>query len=160
MNPQSIDGWTWRRKEVVRLRPSRKVLVLSVGAWAYLTFGAVVTAIREPSAWSEYGVLAILSVGLLFGIVWRLRRHHFLQLEITDQSITAAGRAITRKEVTKVERHKTLLFDGVRIDLVDGTWLGIRAQHHDPAVLLGVLREQGYPVSGQCGVSNILETLH
>ncbi len=97
-------------------------------------------------AWWAIVPLWALAAWILFTVVKVLRNRYLLSIEVTTESLTVGKVAVTRKEVTAVRRYKELMFKGVRLDLLDGRWLGIAHQHHQAPRLLRVLREHGYPV--------------
>ena len=53
---------------------------------------------------------------------------------------------IARESVTKVHRHKSLLFSGVRVEVAGGKPLDISATHHKADDVMKAFFKEEYPV--------------
>jgi hypothetical protein len=115
---------------------------------AFLTLiGLAILAAGGPSVWWAYMPVFALAGLSVWSTARVLRSRRALALEVTPYSVSIGRVAITRNEVAGVRRYSELMFKGVRIDLVDGRWLGIPHHHHHPTRVLRVLRSRGYPVA-------------
>jgi hypothetical protein len=94
-----------------------------------------------------YVVASWLLAGLCAFAVLRARRsRRARRITITRTQLQLDDRTIERAEIARVRRHRELRFDGVRLDLRDGGWVGILAIQHKASRVLEALRRHGYPV--------------
>jgi len=74
------------------------------------------------------------------------RRRAALSITVGAERFAVGEDSVRRFQVTGVRRHRTLRFDGVRIDCGSQRWLGIPSAQHVPRRVLAVFRRYGYPV--------------
>ena len=119
--------------------------------FAGVFFGFVGYVAGIAGGWSEtwwaYGPLWLLAAGFLWTVVNQLRHRKDLAIEITEQYLCTCRVAVTRKEVAAARRYSDLMFKGVRLDLIDGRWLGIPHHQCRPRKVLRALRMHGYPIT-------------
>ncbi len=69
-----------------------------------------------------------------------------LELEIGPDGVRMGDTRIPKASVTKVHRHKSLLFSGVRVDVAGGKPLDVSATHHKTDEVLQAFLKEDYPV--------------
>jgi hypothetical protein len=112
---------------------------------AFIGYLAVAVGGLELAWWA-----LIPTWGLAGLCVWSIYRvmqlRRLFSLRVSQRRFAIYGSTVHQPEVACIRRHKELMFDGVRVELAGGEWLGILSAHHHPADVLRVFRTYGYPV--------------
>jgi hypothetical protein len=120
-------------------------LVLFVAFLVFVGWVGLSAGTLEHSWWFVLPTWGLAAFGA-YAVVAAFRRRRQFMLRITRGHFSVYGFTVHRPEVSRIYRHKELLFDGVRVDLADGEWLGILRAHHEPRDVLKAFRSEGYPV--------------
>ena len=115
------------------------VIFLGLVGWVGLSLGTL-----EHAWWFVLWTWGLAAFGTWAIVSAFLKRRKFV-LHITPARFSIHGVTVHRPEVVRIYRHKELLFDGVRVELANGEWLGIARAHHEPVDVLGAFRTEGYP---------------